>query len=160
MVIVKVIRHSDSGIDYLRNMVNYVTDYRAIAMGGSGVDYTDPQIAFKQMLLVKSHYNQISMNPLIHFVISLDGTCDNEYFARQAAPAIAAYFKDKFQLLWCVHHKDEEDAHYHIHILLHSVNVMNGKLFHSGPYEINGFCYHVKAITGMPFHVVFESGRR
>ena len=33
-MILKVIRHSVSGIDYLQNMVRYVTDYRAISYGG------------------------------------------------------------------------------------------------------------------------------
>ena len=160
MVIVKVIRHSDGGEEYLRNMVHYITDGRAIVRGGYGVDISNPDQAYAQMMAVKQYYHQTSMNPLIHIVVSLDGFCDNEQFAAYAAPLIAGYFREQYQLLWCVHHKDEENSHYHIHILLHSVNVMNGKLFHSGPYEINGICYHVKAITGIPFHVVFESGRR
>ena len=158
-VILKVIRHSGSGIDYLQNMVQYVTDYRAISYGGFGVNYTDPNMAFSQMMQVKAYYCQTSTNPLIHFVISLDGPCDNEAFAVQAAPAIASYFRDSYQLLWCVHRADDADAHYHIHILLNSVNVMNGRLFHSGPCEINGFGYHVKNVTGMPFRIVWECKR-
>ena len=154
-VILKVIRHTGNYENYLRNMVGYVTDYRAIVYGGYGVNYTDPNMAFLQMMQVKQYYCQMSTNPLIHLVVSLDGACDNEAFAIQAAPAIAAYFKDCYQLMWCVHHKDEEDTHYHIHILLHSVNVMNGRLFHSGPYEMNGFGYHVKNITGMPVRIHF-----
>ena len=158
-VIVKVIRHSGSGIDYLQNMVRYVTDARAIAYGGYGVNYTDPNMAFAQMMSVKQHYCQTSMNPLIHFVISLDGYTDNEAFAVQAAPQIAAYFKENYQILWCVHRADDVDAHYHMHILLNSVNVMNGRLFHSGPYEVNSFAYHIHDITGLPFQVVWDCRR-
>ena len=98
-VILKVIRHSGNYDDYLRNMVGYVTDYRAIMYGGYGVNYTDPNMAFSQMMQVKQYYCQTSTNPLIHLVASLDGTCDNEAFAIQAAPAIAAYFKDSYQRL-------------------------------------------------------------
>ena len=47
-MILKVIRHSGSGIEYLQNMVRYVTDYRAIVRGGYGVNYTDPNMAFAQ----------------------------------------------------------------------------------------------------------------
>ena len=156
MVIVKVIRHSDGGLGYLYNMCHYVSDYRAIARGGFGVNWFDPDMAYHQMAVVKKHFIQNSTNPLIHLVVSLDGECDHEAFAVRAAPLIATYFKDQYQLLWCVHCAGEDDAHYHIHILLHSVNLKTGRLFHSGPYEMNGFGYHVKAITGTPFQVVFR----
>ncbi len=72
------------------------------------------------------------------------------------APAIAAFFKDYYQLIWMVHPADPDSSHFHMHILLHSVNLQNGKLFHSGPYEMNAFCYHVKSTTGMGFRLVCE----
>lgn len=156
MVIIKVIRHSDGGCDYLYNMCHYVTDSRAIARGGFGVDPSNPEVVYQQMTAVKKHFNQTSTNPLIHLVISLDGKCDSKAFAVQAAPMIAAYFHKKYQLLWCVHRADETDAHYHIHIMLNSVNLENELLFHSGRYEIYKFAYHVRAITGLPFRVVFN----
>ena len=49
---------------------------------------------------------------------------------------------------------DAYDSRYHI--LLHTVNLLNGKLFHSGPYEINGFGYHVKNITYRPFQIYYD----
>ena len=156
MVVVKVIRHSGSGILYLQNMCRYMTDARSIAYGGYGVNPSDPYEAYTQMLTVRKQYGKMSSNPLVHIVVSLDGKCDDKEYAIQAAPKITAYFKENYQLMWCVHCADESFKHHHIHILLHSVNVMNGKLFHSGPYEINGFAYHLKKITGRPFKVYYE----
>ncbi len=156
MVVIKVIRHSGSGVDYLQNMCNYVTDSRAIARGGFGVNAYDAESAFSQMLAVREHYNQLSTNPLVHIIVSFDGSCDDEAFAIQTAPLIASFFAAEYQVMWCVHRADAYDAHYHIHILLHTVNLLNGKLFHSGPYEINGFGYHVKSITNRPFQIYFD----
>ena len=156
MVIVKVIRHSDGGLGYLYNMCHYVTDYRAVARGGFGVDPFNPETTYQQMAAVKQYYGQTSTNPLIHLVVSLEGKCNTVEFAVQTAPLIAAYFKKHYQLLWCVHCADHDDAHYHIHILLNSVNLMNGRLFHSGRYEIYQFAYHVRTLTGLPFQVVFH----
>lgn len=53
-----------------------------------------------------------------------------------------------------VHTADPDSSHYPI--LLHSVNLQNGKLYHSGPYERNAFGYHVKAVTGIGFRLVCE----
>lgn len=154
-VVIKVIRHADGGMDYLRNMCNYIRDGREIARGGYGLNPYDAGAAYSQMEAVRKYYCQMSTNPLIHFVVSFDGLTDTERFAVEAAPMIAEYFGNTYQLLWCVHAADENSSHYHMHILLHSVNLMNGRLFHSGPYEVNGFCYHVKNITGMPYQQVF-----
>ena len=151
MVIVKVIRHSDGGLNYLWSMNRYIRDGREIASGGYGVELYDYRVACHQMEMVRQCYNQMSTNPLIHFVVSFDRETDNVEYAKAAAPQIAAYFNGNYQYLWCVHPADEDSSHYHVHILLHSVNMLNGRLFHSGPYEINGFCYHVKQITGMPY---------
>ena len=154
-VILKTIRHTDPGLSYLRNMCYYGRD-REIARGGFGLNPYDPEKAYAAMLAAKQYYHQTSTNPLIHIVVSFDGPTNNAEFAVKAAPLIAAYFKDYYQLLWSVHPADVDSSHYHMHILLHSVNLQNGKLFHSGQYEMSAFGYHVKQITGMWFRLVFE----
>ncbi|MEE3403252.1 MAG: relaxase/mobilization nuclease domain-containing protein [Acutalibacteraceae bacterium] len=153
--IVKFIRHSDAGMPYLWNMCFYGRE-REISRGGFGLNPYDPETAYSQMEAVKRYFNQTSTNPLIHIVVSFDGWTDNAEFAMKNAPAIAAFFKDHYQLIWMVHPADPDSSHFHMHILLHSVNLQNGKLFHSGPYEMNAFCYHVKSITGMGFRLVCE----
>jgi len=47
-------------------------------------------------------------------------------------------------------------SHYHMHIMLNSVNLKNGGLFHSGPAEIHAFADYVMRITGQPYKLVFE----
>ena len=157
MVIIKVIRHSGEVSGYLQSMVGYVTDERAIAPGALGLNPYNPAMAYEQMVAVKQYYNQTSTNPLVHLVVSLDGNFNNQEAAVQLAPLITAYFKGDYQLMWCVHAPDaSSEHHYYIHILLHSVNVQNGHLFHSGPYEMNAFGYYVKRITGDSFQVCYE----
>ncbi len=158
-VLIKVIRHSDGGLQYLQNLCGYMRDGREIAYGGYGLNPYDAGAAYAQMEAVKRYYGQTSTNPLVHFVVSFDGVTDNMDFAMRAAPMIASYFMQNYQVMWSVHPSDPDSSHFHQHILLHSVNLQNGRLFHSGPYEVNGFCYHVKAITGMPYRVVYDSNR-
>lgn len=157
MVIIKVIRHSGEVSEYLQSMIGYVTDSRALVSGGYGLNPYNPAMAYAQMVAVKQYYNQTSMNPLIHLVVSLDGVSNNAEIAVMMAPWIASYFQSNYQLMWCLHAPDELSAHhYHIHILLNPVNVQNGHLFHSGPYEMNAFGFHVKSITGDSFQVRYE----
>lgn len=153
--IVKFIRHSDAGMPYLWHMCFYGIR-REISRGGFGLNPYDPETAYVQMEAVKRYFNQTSTNPLIHIVVSFDGWTDNAESAIKNAPAIAAFFKEHYQLIWMVHPADIDSSHFHMHILLHSVNLQNGKLFHSGPYETNAFGYHVKNITGMGFRLVCE----
>ena len=154
-VIVKVIRHKNADLSYLWNACRYGRD-REIARGAYGVHPQDPESEYAQMVAARKYYNQTSTNPLIHLVVSFDGMTDNAIFAIKAAPKIAAYFKSSYQVLWSVHPADPESSHFHVHIMLNTVNLRNGKLFHSGPYEINGFAYHVKWITGMSYQICFE----
>ncbi len=149
MVLVKVIRDSDGGLVYLRRMCAYVRDGRALAYGGYGVNTHDPDIAYLQMETVRRYYHQTSTNPLIHFIISFDGETDTEAFVKRAAPLIVAYFRGLYQLLWCIHHTDKASAHYHMHLLLHALNLENGKLYHSGYHEVTAFCRHIQRVANM-----------
>ena len=154
-VIVKVIRHSDGGSAYLRNMCWYVRDERKLAYGGYGVNISDFQTAYEQMECLRRYYSQVSTNPLVHIIISFDEETDNIQFAVANAHKIASYFMKEYIYLWCIHKKDEECSHIHMHLLLNSVNLKNGKLFHSGIYEMNEFCYHIQKITHMEWKLVF-----
>lgn len=161
-VLIKVIRDSGGGLPYLQNACYYIRDGReqGYGYGGYGVNPYDAGAAYSQMEAVKRYYGQTNANPHIHFVVSFDGPTNTAEFAAYAAPLIAGYFKDNYQVMWGVHPADSDSSHYHTHILLNSVNLQNGHLFHSGRYEVNGFCRHVKAITGMPYRVVYENKRR
>ncbi len=47
-------------------------------------------------------------------------------------------------------------SHYHVHIMLNSVNVKNGSLFYSGPAEMHAFAAYVMRLTGQPYKLVFQ----
>ncbi len=159
-IIVKIIRDSDGGLQYLQNACNYIRDGRELTCGGFGVNPFDAKAAYRQMEAVKSYYGQTSTNPLLHFIVSFDGPTDNLVFASQAAPVIAAFFKDNYQVMWSVHHADGDSAHYHMHLVMNSVNLQNGKLYHSGPSELNQFCCHVKAVTGMEYQLIYGNRKQ
>lgn len=148
-VVIVMLRQSDGGFKYLENACRYIRDGRELTCGGFGVNPFDTKAAYRQMEAVKRYYGQTSTNPLLHFIVSFDGPTDNLEFATHAAPAIAAFFKDNYQVMWSVHHADGDSAHYHLHLIVNSVNLQNGKLFHSGPYELKAFRNHVNAVTGM-----------
>lgn len=154
-VIVKVIRHTNPGLPYLRNLCNYGQDHE-IARDGLGVNPDIQDVAYAQMVALRRYYNQLSTNPAAHIVVSFDGWTDNAEFALQYAPTIAAYFQNSYQLIWSVHPADQDSSHYHMHIMLNSVNIQNGKLFHSGPAEMHAFAVYVMQFTGQPYKLVFE----
>lgn len=154
-VIVKVIRHTNPGLPYLWNLCNYGRDHE-IARGGYGLNPYVQNAAYSQMVALRRYYNQLSTNPAAHIVVSFDEWTDNEAFAVNNAPAIAAYFKNSYQLIWSVHPADVDSSHYHVHIMLNSVNVKNGSLFHSGPAEMHAFATYVMQFTSQPYKLVFE----
>jgi hypothetical protein len=154
-VIVKVIRHSIAGLPYLWNICGYGRDHE-IARGGYGLNPFVQETAYSQMVTLRRYHNQLSTNPVVHIVVSFDEQTDNAEFAIKKAPAIAAYFKNYYQLIWSVHPADQDSSHYHLHIMLNTVNAKNGRLFHSGPAEMHAFAAHVKQFTGQPYKLVFE----
>ena len=154
-IIVKVIRHTNPGLPYLRNLCTYGRDHE-IARDGLGVNPDIQDVAYAQMVALRRYYNQLSTNPAAHIVVSFDGWTDNAEFALQYAPTIAAYFQNSYQLIWSVHPADQDSSHYHMHIMLNSVNIQNGKLFHSGPAEMHAFAAYVMQFTGQPYKLVFE----
>ena len=100
-VIVKVIRHTNPGLLYLWNLCNYGRDHE-IARGGYGLNPYVQDAAYSQMVALRRYYNQLSTNPAAHIVVSFDEETNNEEFAVNNAPAIAAYFQDSYQLIWAV----------------------------------------------------------
>lgn len=44
---------------HLGNALDYVSDGRALMIGGNGVDYTDPNEAYRQMNAVKEYYEKL-----------------------------------------------------------------------------------------------------
>ncbi len=149
MVYVKLLRDTYGGEKYLRNACAYVENSeRYICGGGYGVDPYNLSYAYNQMMGVKRYFSKTSGNPLLHFVVSYDRSVSDPFSAADISNTVVSYFTPEYQLLWCVHGKDRGCSHYHTHIVLNSVSYVNGKMFHSGPAEMNAFARYVGTVTG------------
>ena len=149
MVYLKSIRHSNKDNKYLRRACAYLeNDERAICCGGYGVDPYNLDYTYNQMMAVKRYYSKTSGNPLMHFVVSYDDSVSDVFRATQISETIAGYFASEYQVLWCLHQKDRECSSYHTHMVVNSVSYRNGKMFHSGPNELNAFASYISDVTG------------
>ncbi len=149
MVAVKVIRRTDGGVSYLCNACRYLENgERALQIGGYGVDAQHLEHTCHQMLCVRKYFHKVSGDPLIHFIISYDKSVNDPVKAVTLSICIAAYFKDAYQVIWCLHEKERENSLYHMHIVVNSVSYLDGKMFHSGYAEVSAFCGYVEKAAG------------
>ena len=71
MEILKVIRHTDGGENFLKNAINYdfkektEEDEKLIETVGYGVNGTNPEYAYNQMYAVKKYFGKTEDNPLM-----------------------------------------------------------------------------------------------
>lgn len=152
MGVLKVIRHTDYEQDYLRNAEEYIL-YGEADIGCKGSLNTDINTAYIQMLRVKRYYGKTSGNPLFHFVVSYDSrNIWSMDFAVRKTIQIADYFKDRYQVIWCVHHKKEKKngkhsaSLFHAHIMINSVSYADGKMYSGNMSEIYKFREHIKKL--------------
>ena len=142
-----IIRNTYGGLEYLRRGCFYVTNHaRAIAPGGFGVNYTDADNCYQNMLAIKQFYHKTSDNPLLHIVVSYSSNVNDIYTAIRYSQKIASYFND-YQYAYCTHAKDRECSYFHMHLIINSVSYINGKLISSWFGRMHQFCAHVAAIT-------------
>ncbi len=153
MEILKVIRHTDGGENYLKNAINYdfkektEEDEKLIETVGYGVNGTNPEYAYNQMYAVKKYFGKTEDNPLMHFVVSFDNKVDNAETASEYTKNIADYFKNDYQMVTAIHQENQGNSKYHAHIVMNSVNYNNGKLYHSGIGELKQFAMHIHDVT-------------
>lgn len=148
MVILREYKKLDGGEAYLRNACYYVTDERALAVGGSGVNYSDPDTAFHQMMSVVAAYGKQGYNPVYHFVVSYDASVVDENTACRYAKEIASYFDGRQQYLYCTHAKDRSSSGYHCHLVVNPCSYVDGRMLRDDFVEKNRFLDHIKAVTG------------
>lgn len=168
MGIFKVIRNTNDGLQYMYNALNYVcyehTDYDKRYSPNVDIDN-----AYEQFLLVKRYFYKTSGNPIFHFIVVYDvrSTWGNNY--EQAASMsrnIAAYFSDKYQIVYGIHRKSclkkcgGLASIYHAHFVMNSVSYVNGKMFAGNRSELYVFLDHIKHITkDFSWHVEFGSDK-
>ena len=156
MGILKIIRNTNDGLEYMYNALNYVlyvhTDYdKRYSLN------TDINNAYEQFLLVKRYFGKTSGNPVFHFIVSYTPRTtwgDNyeraEYFSR----SIAMYFSDRYQLVYCIHKKPFSKKYggcasiYHAHFVMNSVSYIDGKMFSGNRSEMYDFLEYIKRVTG------------
>lgn len=156
MGIFKVIRHTDSGLGYMYNALNYVvgrhTDCDKVY--SPNVNVYD---AYNQFFLVKQYFNKTSGNPVYHFVVVFNtrSTFGDDYEqAESMSRSIASYFSGRYQIVYGIHRKVTKKAEggcasfYHTHFIMNSVSYVDGKMFSGRKDETYGFLEYIKLITG------------
>lgn len=161
MVNVLLIRNSSGGLEYLRRACRYLCDdERAVFIHGNGVNYLSIDKAYEQMVIVKRFYHKEFRNPLVHLIITFDTSVDTSDVAINHGKKIVDYFRDEYQFIWCIHEKDVTKGRYHMHLLINPVNVINGKLLHTSPDMLNGFCKYISKAIGIHAYGRFKKTER
>lgn len=154
MDLLKQKRITNNGDDYFRHCVNYPFKAKTepgeelVDITGYGVSNTDPQLAYDQMQAIKEYYGKTGDNPVMHFIISYDQNVQDANTACKYTGQIADYFSEDYQMITAVHKEDQGGSQYHGHIIMNSVNLNDGKLYHSGITELKQLAMHVHEVTG------------
>ena len=151
----KRITNNGDGRGYFRNCVGYgykeklEAGEKLIETKGYGVCDTNPNYTYEQMNQVKEYYGKTGDNPVMHFVISYDKkTVTDADTARAYTAQIAGFFKDQYQMITAVHKENQGNSLYHAHIVMNSVDMNTGKLYHSGRRELTALAMKVHDVTG------------
>lgn len=156
MGIFKYIRHTDGGMEYMRNAINYIVgghDYEDHSYSPN-VDLSD---AYNQFYMVRQYFGKVSGNPVFHFIVTFSArsTCGDVYDrAEYLSKRIALYFADRYQVICGIHRKYRKNkygigaSYYHAHILINSVSYVDGKMFAGNKSEIYSFLEYIKKMTG------------
>lgn len=157
MGIVKVKRDTRGGANYLKAACNYIFNGRALAYGGYMVNDRNAQRAFDQMMIVKNFYHRSEDNPLIHIIVSYDKdkTKDQSFYA-EVSRKISEYFREDYQVLWCLHKKETVKSLYHAHIVVNSVNINNGKLLSANWSYCSKLTKHIEKLADCKMSYYFE----
>ena len=157
MAKIDVIRNTYGGLEYLQNALAYVSDGRAIYKGGYGVNPYDYNMAYKQMLITRQHFNKVSENPLVHIVIAYNDQVKDIAVAAEYGQKCAMYFAGKYQILYCTHLKDTTCGSIHTHIIINAVSYRNGQMIVTGWEEMNAYCQYVSQVTGQKCWFYFDN---
>lgn len=151
----KRITDNGNGRGYFRNCVGYGYKEKLepsealIQTKGYGVCDTNPDHTYDQMQAVKRYYGKTGDNPVMHIVVSYDKkNVTDPDTACEYTEQIAGFFKDKYQMITAVHKEDQGNSLYHAHIVMNTVDVNIGKLYHSGRKELAELAIAVHDVTG------------
>ena len=150
----KRITNNGDGRGYFRNCVGYGYKEKLepgealIQTKGYGVCDTNPNYTYEQMKQVKKYYEKTGDNPVMHFVVSYDKkTVADADTACAYTEQIAGVFNGQYQMITAVHKEDQGNSLYHAHIVMNTVDVNTGKLYHSGRKELAELAIAVHDVT-------------
>lgn len=116
---------------------------------GYGVSDTKDIYTYQEMYAVKEYYDKTGDNPVMHFVVSFDNkTVRDADTACILTEKIAMFFAPDYQLITTVHQEFQGHSDYHAHIILNTVNLKTGKLYHSGSEELLKLGLLINNLTG------------
>ena len=142
--------------DYLLNALKYLyNEEKALHIGGYGVDPSNLQKTYAQMIIVKRYFHKTQENPLIHLIISFGDEVRTYEKAKSHAVLISAFFKCRHQVLWAVHKKHRGDSLFHIHMIINSVSFVDGKLYDTSRANMCRLCDRIEQITHVPCRYYF-----
>ena len=140
---------------YFRYCIEYV--YRdkiepgeeLIFTKGYGVCDLNPDYTYKQMMAVKKYFNKTGDNPVMHFVVSFDikNVCDKKT-ACKYTELIALFFRIGYQVIVALHKEYQRGSLYHAHFVVNTVNIHDGRLYHSGTKELYELARYINSVTG------------
>lgn len=156
MGLLKIIRHTDGGYNYMNNALNYVAFGKASydCVGSPNVSLHCPH---EQFHAVKQYFDKRSGNPLFHFIVVYHSR--SAYDVEQAkalSRVIASFFAERYQIIWCVHHKPMSSKYggvssmYHAHFVMNSVSYVDGRMYRGDYAETYRFLDYIKRITKDP----------
>ena len=133
MAVIKVIRNTYGGVEYIRKACEYILHSPFIKnYSAFGVCAFDPKRAAEQMVDVRKFFHKESGNPLFHVIIAFDDEMKNEKAAWNYIVNSALWFLPDYQIFFGMHGKDEECPHLHGHLVINSVSYKTGKMLNSG----------------------------
>lgn len=145
MCVVKMVSESYEALGSIFNLVEYVlrdkeTGSSVRYFGGYNVNVTR---ASEQMYLVKEYYDKICGRQMRHFIVSFD-ECISPYDAWILGWRIAAYYADRFQIVFGVH---EDSGNLHIHFVFNTVRFADGVKYSEGIADLDALKNYVNWVV-------------
>lgn len=151
----KRVTNNGDGAGYFKHCVNYVYKEKPepgeelIQTRGYGVCDTNPRYTYQQMYALKQYYGKTGDNPIMHLVVSFDrNTVFDAITACNLTEQIANLLRQKYQVITAVHFEDQGRSLYHAHLMVNTVDIYTGRLYHSGITELKQLAIFINSITG------------
>lgn len=151
----KRITDNGDGKGYFRNCVDYAYKEKPepgealVQTKGYGVCDTNADYTYEQMQAVKNYHGKTGDNPVMHFVVAFDKkSVSDKETACAYTKQIADFLKKDYQMITAVHKENQGNSLYHAHIVMNTVNINDGKLYHSGRSELKQLAIHIHEVTG------------